>query len=376
MHEKSKNEIKELLKSKDLREYIKEILKEQTKDILEEINKELLNLIDGRLNAQKDEIISVYTKKENNRLNDEYNDLKAKLDDEKEKNSNLEQEIQKVRQDKLDVDMQLQSVTTEKEDAIKKLEDYENKNARLNDQIQDLGEKFKREQTKNSDLEQQIQTVKQDKLDVDLQLQSVTTEKENAIKKLEDYENKNARLNYEIQDLGEKFKREQTKNSDLEQQIRAVTTEKENAIIKLEDYENKFSIINMAYSNYKNLPENLKQRLCNIFKKDNICSFINAVSDWDTIEGLWDFTKKRIIDNETIGLDELIGLSVNSFSLYSQSDASGKYELFCPTIGEPYDSDKHDQRDYKTNGVIQEVLLKGIVDNTKKVVRKAYVKIQ
>ena len=169
--------------------------------------------------------------------------------------------------------------------------------------------------------------------------------------------------------------KEQKEQADRELQI--VKSEKDSAINKLKDYEDKYSCISVAYSNYKSLPESVKQRMSNIFVRDSIYSFIVAVSDWNSIEGIWSFTKRRIIEDETEGLRELVDLFVNSFILYSKIDGSGKYELISPKEGERFDSDKHSIKGIKTDGQIQDVLLEGIFDNTtQKAVFKAVVQIQ
>lgn len=168
---------------------------------------------------------------------------------------------------------------------------------------------------------------------------------------------------------------EQKEQADRELQI--VKSEKDSAINKLKDYEGKYSCISVAYSNYKSLPERVKQRMSNIFVRDSIYSFIVAVSDWNSIEGIWSFTKRRIIEDETEGVRELVDLFVNSFVLYSKIDGSGKYELIIPKVGERFDSDKHSIKGIKTDGQIQDVLLEGIFDNTtQKAVFKAVVQIQ
>lgn len=242
------------------------------------------------------------------------------------------------------------------------------------EEIRELKKKLEKEEEKNKSLllnNQELETTRDHFKELyedrkrtceKVQQQKLVVEEQVAV-----LQKQNEQFNLRIKDQKEQADRK----------LQIAKSEKESAIKKLEDYEDKYSCINLAYSNYKSLPESVKQRMSNIFARDSIYSFIVAVSDWNSIEGIWSFTKRRIIEDETEGLGELVDLFVNSFILYSQIDGSGKYELISPKIGERFDSDKHSIKGIKTDGQIQDVLLKGIFDNTtKKAVFKAVVKIQ
>lgn len=160
------------------------------------------------------------------------------------------------------------------------------------------------------------------------------------------------------------------------QDLKKENTEKKIIISKLEEYENTYACINKAYSTYKALPESIKQRLGNIFIRDNIYAFIVAISDWDNIEGIWTFTKRRIIEDEVNGVKELVELFTNAFTLFNLIDDSGRYEFINPQIGERFNSDKHSIKGTKTDGYIERVLLSGIYDSlTRNAIFKAVVKI-
>lgn len=288
MGEKTKNVIMDILKSDDMRVYFEEILKEQTS-----------------------EIIAAFTAKEEDGFAEEIHELKKKLEKEQEQNRILLLKNQEL------------------ETAKKHFEEsYEDK-------------------------KRACEKLQQGKIGVEEQVAALQKQNDQYVLKI----------------------KEQKEQADRELQI--VKSEKDSAINKLKEYEDKYSCISVAYSNYKSLPESVKQRMSNIFVRDSVYSFIVAVSDWNSIEGIWSFTKRRIIEDETEGLKELVDLFVNSFILYSQIDGSGKYELISPKVGERFDSDKHSIKGIKTDGQIQDVLLKGIFDNIiKKAVFKAVVQIQ
>ncbi len=159
--------------------------------------------------------------------------------------------------------------------------------------------------------------------------------------------------------------------------IEKILSEKDIIKEELQDYENKYQCINKAYEKYLGLNEIIKQRMSNIFIRDDIYSFISTVSDWNSIEGMWTFTKRRIIEEDIEGFDDLIDLFDDSFELYNQIDGNNQYELISPAIGDRFDSDKHSIKGTKTDGQIRDVLLKGIFDNVRgKVLFKAVVQIQ
>ena len=145
---------------------------------------------------------------------------------------------------------------------------------------------------------------------------------------------------------------------------------------ELDCIEKRFSRINVLYKHYNSLPISVKQRISNIFSNDNVYSMIVAVSDWNSIEGLWGFTKRRIIEGEIEGVCELVNLFTESFYRYSMIEGNGRYELISPNAGERFDSDKHSIIGIKTDGKIEKVLLGGIYDSvSKKTVFKAVVEI-
>lgn len=143
----------------------------------------------------------------------------------------------------------------------------------------------------------------------------------------------------------------------IEGELQSEKAEKAVVTSKLEEYEKKYGCINRAFYNYLSLPEGIKQRMGNIFVRENVYSFIVAVSEWDNIEGIWSFTKRRIIEDEGEGLSELIALFVDAFALFNLIKCDGRYELINPEVGERFDFDRHSIKGIKTDGIIEEVLL-------------------
>lgn len=146
---------------------------------------------------------------------------------------------------------------------------------------------------------------------------------------------------------------------------------------KIDKYEKKYSWIESAYMNYQALHESVKQRLSNIFLRDDIYSFIVAMSDWNNIEGIWSFTKRRIIEDENKGVNGLVTLFSDAFTLFNIIEGNGRYKLINPKVGESFDSDIHSIKGIKTDGLVEEVLLCGIYDSiAKKPIFKAVIRIK
>lgn len=223
------------------------------------------------------------------------------------------------------------------------------------------------------------------------QVQNLRTQIDVLTDKGQEFENENKRLKIELVEKEkqlEELRKEKKRTLEekdalfsqmisIQEQCKHFQEEKEGLLSCLSEYENRFFVINNAFSVYMKLPEQLKQRIGNIFKKQNIGSFIVAISDWNNIEGLWGFVKRRIIEEETLGLPDLVELFLDAFSVFNSIDGNDIYELIHPMNGEKYDSDKHSIKGTKTDGVINKVLLPGVYDkSTNKSLLKAFVEVR
>ena len=162
------------------------------------------------------------------------------------------------------------------------------------------------------------------------------------------------------------------------EQIQKVEEEKLVLEEKNRAYENKYSAIESASLAYQNLSENMKSRISNVFKDGNMYAMIVAAGDWGNITGIWNYVKRRIIEEEEkIDVDNLKKIFRFVFDAYSAINPNCKYKLISPEVGEKFDSDLQSIKGTKTDGRIEEVLLEGIFDeNSRKVIEKALVKVQ
>lgn len=170
------------------------------------------------------------------------------------------------------------------------------------------------------------------------------------------------------------------KNAEMQQESARVICDREACITSLEDrlnkYEKCYREIEEAFVLYGSLSGDLKMRLRNIFGTGSIYEFISAARDWNNIEGLWIFTKRRIVEGENEGVNCLVELFRFMFKAYSKHVNAKNFVMISPIEGERFDSDEHSIMGTKTDGKIAELLLDGICDAvTRKVVFKAIVKV-
>ena len=206
------------------------------------------------------------------------------------------------------------------------------------------------------------------------ELADITSDIEDNKKEIQDVLKKNAKL---VLKLEEKEKYIHQIEHDY---TNSLNKEKQQIKKVMEDFhaiETKYELIENTYALYNNLPDNIKMRMSNIFKKNNIYNFIVALSDWNNIEGIWGFIKRRIIEDECEALTDLIKLFLLGFSIYTLAEEKEKYILIQPKEGERYNSDEQSIKGIKPDGIIERVLLDGVFDlNSNKVLLKAVVELR
>ena len=222
-----------------------------------------------------------------------------------------------------------------------------------NDDLQNIKMILDEEISRNKKLKQEIT--------------DITSDIENNKKEIQDVLKKNAELVLKLEEK-EKYIYQIEHNY-----TNSLNKEKQQIKKVMED----FHAIETKYALYNNLPDNIRMRMSNIFKKNNIYNFIVALSDWNNIEGIWGFVKRRIIEDECEALTDLIKLFLLGFSIYTLAEEKEKYILIQPKEGERYNSDEQSIKGIKTDGIIERVLLDGVFDlNSNKVLLKAVVELR
>lgn len=174
--------------------------------------------------------------------------------------------------------------------------------------------------------------------------------------------------------------REKEKCNSVQKELVNITNEYETKLSsiceKLYRYESRYLKIEEAFLIYLELSYEMRIRLKNIFGMDNIYTFVAAVLEWNNIEGIWNFTKRRLIENEDRDAECLVNLFDFMFEAYCDCLDMHTFEVISPDVGQKYDSDKHSIIGTKTDGIISEVLLDGVYNVTdKRVIFKSIVKV-
>ena len=235
-------------------------------------------------------------------------------------------------------------------------------------------ESLSKERVKNSDLEQQVSKLEMARVHCKDLLDEKTKAYDEAVQKISELENQISDISSTVEQLKGNYNKTTRR---LEEQLDKEKDEKKFLLEKKAEYDKRYFKIDLAYSIYQSLSESVKQRVSNIFGNGNIYSFIAAASDWNSVEGIWSFTKRRIIEDDGNELDEIVKLFNFIFEVYCMFDENSRYELICPNVGERFNSDKQSIKGIKTDGQIEEVLLNGVYDKSvKKTVFKAIVKVQ
>ena len=233
---------------------------------------------------------------------------------------------------------------------------------------------FVEESQKRQEAERDVEKIRQEKDKIQVKYDKLVESCNILDEKLSMANEKIEQLKKQIVDL-------EKKNAETEQKAQCSIQKQQESISscqeKLSRYEVRYSNIDEAFSVYLSLTDVVKQRLKNIFKAENLYAFLAAISEWENIEGVWSFSKRRLIEDEYNDAEKLIFLFRFLFKAYSQLSDGCPYELISPAIGDKFDSDKHSIKGIKTDGQISEVLLDGIYDvASKKTMYKAVVNVQ
>lgn len=251
----------------------------------------------------------------------------------------------------------LKEIIDEQTEKIKKV--IVSESQKSNDSTQKELDWYKQETLRLGTIERQYDLL-QDKYNNLVQQNEKTYEKKLIEKNIA--ENKIKELNNQII----KFANNQNK----------IEIEKEKLQDELKYYRKQYFQIDEVLCLYNKLSDESKQRLKNIFGIENTILFICALQKWNTIEGIWGFTKRRIIEDDNEDCSILSNLFRKIFLIYNEN-FNDNYRLIEPHLEEKFDSDKHSIKGTRTDGNISEVLLDGIYDRiSNRVIFKAIVKVK
>lgn len=135
-----------------------------------------------------------------------------------------------------------------------------------------------------------------------------------------------------------------------------------------------FTPIQNAFECYLKISDETKYLLRNIYVSDEFNAFIAASMQWENIEGIWSFIRRKVIEDDEKDLEYLHRMFLFLFEIYVSQSAEPYYKLICPLLGTKYDSDLNVIKGTKTDGIVSDVLLEGIENcKTKRLLGKAIV---
>jgi len=234
-------------------------------------------------------------------------------------------------------------------------------------------------------------------------LNSLRTEKQIFASKLNEVENSNNELKREIQGLEQDILGYKNKGFEqehlidnhrqrvqvLEQQVSAqekCCDEKQETINDLRDkvqklesaiadYESVTGKIKLVLEKYRSVGDNTKRQLSNVFRCMNSGAIMAAGSQWQNIEGLWNYIQRKVIEGDNLDMAALTDMFIFFFNNYNEMFDTPMYELIIPRIGDRYDSDFHCILGTKTDGTISKVSLVGYINIKTKKVNKALIEV-
>ena len=147
--------------------------------------------------------------------------------------------------------------------------------------------------------------------------------------------------------------------------------------IKIKQLGNRFKEIEDVYNIYTNLSENSINSLNAIFKGDTIEEFIFCGVQLDTIEALWEFSKREILEGRMEEVKALYSIFTYFLNAYNKVHETPIYAIHKVSIGEKFDEDKHIRSlGGKVSGNITEVIFKGYTNiRNGKIVKKSIVRV-
>lgn len=189
--------------------------------------------------------------------------------------------------------------------------------------------------------------------------------------------------------LGEKKNESLELQKQLEQVKKKNNDESDRLKEEIDDIKNKFEVVNNVKNDYelnfgkmmetfkmfRKLSEETRKRLINIFVDDSADTFMTAGLQWENIEGLWHFVKRRVIEEEEIDTENLILIFENLFTIFNSDYGKSEYILISPQVNQKFDSDKHIILGTKTDGYVKHVRLKGYMNRKTGKINKAIIDV-
>ena len=270
--------------------------------------------------------------------------------------SSTEREIQELKTENKQLSEKIENLNTRidklEEDLEKKFNSIKGENSVLKSKNDQLAQESKLLLDDNRELKEEIRTLKEEKEALETSLKE------------------------EIRTLKEE---KEALETNLEKEI----SSKENEIGKLKmeiaDYKQTYCLFmeaNKLFSDYQLVSTETKKRLESLFEGQTYEGFVSNGLQWENISILWNFMKKKVIENDMVDLETLIRVFKFFFNFYNSSLRECRYVLLEPKEDTPFDKNICSVVGTGMDGNITKVLLFGYQDIKTGEVFKALVSVR
>ena len=180
-------------------------------------------------------------------------------------------------------------------------------------------------------------------------------------------------LNLQLEEQHQALKQE---NLELQKKIEQLQNTNTQDVDILKFYKDEFEDEVKAYELFNSLSEGTKSSLSGIFKDMTLQGFLSCGIQDKNISSFWEYIKTELIEDKNKDTQNLVKIYdflfqryTKAFPMYEEQKIA-KEEQFDPLLHINHSSSS------SPNGTIQEVLLKGYVNNkTSKIIKQSVVKI-
>lgn len=254
----------------------------------------------------------------------------------------------------------------------------ENLNSRT-DNVSQLSTENIRLSKTNRELSDENNKLSAKNIELGVQVQSLTKELDFLKSKITSLETKFLEASKERDDLKMKTDKTDSIIANLQEEKNQLQNDMKSRVVELNNYKKRFELFVRAeviFADYKSLSEDTKNRLESIFEADSYTGFISNGLQWDNISILWNFMKKKIIENDLSDIQVLIQIFRYFFDFYNSGLKEARYILIEPVVGNAFDRNTCSVVGSSMDGKIVEILLPGFKDIKTEEVYKALVSVK
>lgn len=254
----------------------------------------------------------------------------------------------------------------------------ENLNSRT-DNVNQLSTENTRLSKTNRDLSVENNKLSAENIKLGLQVQSLTKELDSLKSEMTFFKTKFSEASKERDDLKMKTNKTDSIIATLQEEKNQLQNDMASRVVELNEYKKRFELFVRAesiFADYKSMSEDTKNRLESIFEADSYTGFLSNGLQWDNISILWNFMKKKIIENDLSDIQVLIQIFRYFFDFYNSGLKEARYILIEPVAGNAFDKNTCTVVGAGMDGKIVEVLLPGYKDIKTEEVYKALVSVK